>query len=126
MRGRGIGTLVLGTLAYLAPEQRAGSVATPASDRYALGLVARELLTGARPQTEATPAAKLDFGDALASVSKLQAQSGAVSEAFERGDMTDIAQVMIARQKASVAFEATLQVRNKLLGAYRDIMNMGM
>ena len=76
--------------------------------------------------TEATPAAKLDFGDALASVSKLQAQSGAVSEAFERGDLTDIAQVMIARQKASVAFEATLQVRNKLLGAYRDIMNMGM
>ena len=47
--------LVLGTLAYLAPEQRAGSVATPASDRYALGLVARELLTGARPQTEAPP-----------------------------------------------------------------------
>ena len=47
--------LVLGTLAYLAPEQRAGSVATPASDRYALGLVARELLTGGRPQTEATP-----------------------------------------------------------------------
>ena len=31
---------------------------------------------------------------------------------------------MLARQKASVGFEATLQVRNKLLGAYRDIMNM--
>lgn len=41
--------LVLGTLAYLAPEQRTGGTATPASDRYALGLVARELLTGARP-----------------------------------------------------------------------------
>ena len=67
-----------------------------------------------------------DFAQALASVSKLQGQAGAASEAFERGDMTDIAQVMIARQKASVAFEATLQVRNKLLGAYLDIMNMGM
>ena len=67
-----------------------------------------------------------DFAQALASVSKLQGQAGAASEAFERGDLTDIAQVMIARQKASVAFEATLQVRNKLLGAYRDIMNMGM
>ena len=54
----------------------------------------------------------------------MQDDAGAASEAFERGDMTDIAQVMIARQKAGVAFEATLQVRNKLLGAYRDIMNM--
>lgn len=66
-----------------------------------------------------------DFAEALASVSRIQQQAGDVSESFERGDMTDIAQVMIARQKASVAFEATLQVRNKLLGAYRDIMNMG-
>ena len=74
----------------------------------------------------AKPTNDPDFAQALASVSKLQGAAGAASEAFERGDMTDIAQVMIARQKASVAFEATLQVRNKLLGAYRDIMNMGM
>ena len=46
--------MVLGTIAYLAPEQRTGGVATPASDRYALGVVARELLTGARPGVEAT------------------------------------------------------------------------
>ncbi len=45
--------MVMGTMAYLAPEQRTGGVATPASDRYALGLVARELLTGARPGTAA-------------------------------------------------------------------------
>ena len=36
----------------------------------------------------------------------------------------DLAGVMIARQKASIAFEATLQVRNKLLGAYKDVMSM--
>lgn len=41
--------LVLGTIAYLSPEQRTGGAATPASDRYALGLVARQLLTGAKP-----------------------------------------------------------------------------
>ncbi|MCW3010762.1 MAG: serine/threonine protein kinase, partial [Solirubrobacterales bacterium] len=41
--------MVLGTIAYLAPEQRTGGIATPASDRYALGLVARQLLTGAKP-----------------------------------------------------------------------------
>jgi serine/threonine protein kinase len=40
---------VLGTAGYLSPEQARGERATPASDRYALGVVAFELLTGRRP-----------------------------------------------------------------------------
>jgi len=68
------------------------------------------------------------FGDALqsalAKVNEMQAQSGAATEAYERGETTDIAAVMLARQQASVGFEATLQVRNKLLSAYKDIMSM--
>ena len=40
---------VVGTAGYLSPEQARGERATPASDRYALGVVAFELLTGARP-----------------------------------------------------------------------------
>jgi tetratricopeptide (TPR) repeat protein len=43
-----VGTVV-GTAGYLAPEQARGETATPASDRYALAVVAFELLTGARP-----------------------------------------------------------------------------
>ena len=84
-----------------------------------------DALRGAAAAPEASATGRPDFAQALAQVSKVQKQAGDLSEAFERGDMTDIAQVMIARQKSSVAFEATLQVRNKLLGAYRDIMNMG-
>lgn len=68
------------------------------------------------------------FGDALRSainqVNESQAQSTTITEAYERGETTDIAAVMLARQQASIGFEATLQVRNRLLTAYRDIMSM--
>jgi flagellar hook-basal body complex protein FliE len=71
---------------------------------------------------------KVGFGDALQGalrqVNEMQAQSGAITEAYERGQTTDIAAVMLARQQASIGFEATLQVRNRLLSAYKDIMNM--
>ena len=69
-----------------------------------------------------------DFGaaisNALQQVNAQQQRATDVSEAYERGDTHDIVSVMIERQKASLGFETTLQVRNKLLSAYRDIMNM--
>lgn len=75
--------------------------------------------------SEASPSS---FGqtlnDAVRSVNAQQTKAGDLSAAYERGDTNDIVQVMLERQKASIGFEATLQVRNKLLSAYRDIMNM--
>lgn len=68
------------------------------------------------------------FGEAMKSaldqVNAMQDQANTMSEAYERGDVTDIASVMLSRQQASIGFEATLQVRNKLLSAYKDIMSM--
>ncbi|MHA6770055.1 flagellar hook-basal body complex protein FliE [Sphingobium ummariense] len=64
------------------------------------------------------------LNDALKQVNGLQNQAGEAAAAFERGETTDIAAVMLAKQQASVSFEATLQVRNKLLSAYKDIMSM--
>lgn len=61
---------------------------------------------------------------ALDQVNGLQSEASTAATAFERGETTDIAAVMLAKQKASVSFEATLQVRNKLLSAYKDIMSM--
>ncbi len=61
---------------------------------------------------------------ALNQVSDLQKKAGAISEAYEKGEVTDIAQVMLTRETANVGFQATLQVRNKLLSAYKDIMSM--
>ena len=69
-----------------------------------------------------------DFGaaisNALQQVNAQQNRASDLSESYERGDTHDIVSVMIERQKASLGFETTLQVRNKLLSAYRDIMNM--
>ncbi len=62
---------------------------------------------------------------ALDGVSASQNKAAALSDAYQRGEVTDVAKVMLARQEAGVAFEATLQVRNKLLSAYQDIMRMG-
>src|SRR3546814_200730 len=62
---------------------------------------------------------------ALDSVNAVQAKSDGISDAYQRGEVTEVAKVMLARQEAGVAFEATLQVRNKLLSAYQDIMRMG-
>ena len=56
---------VLGTAGYIAPEQARGERAIPASDRYGLGVVAFELLTGSRPFERETPTA-----EALAHVSE--------------------------------------------------------
>jgi flagellar hook-basal body complex protein FliE len=68
------------------------------------------------------------FGEAmrsaLAEVNSQQSQASQITEAYERGETTDIAAVMLARQQASIGFEATLQVRNRLLSAYKDIMSM--
>jgi flagellar hook-basal body complex protein FliE len=82
-------------------------------------------------ESAATPATApaAGFADtlsgALRNVSAVQQRSSDMQVAYERGEVTDIAQVMLARQEAGVAFEATLQVRNKLLTAYQEIMRMG-
>ncbi len=62
---------------------------------------------------------------ALDGVNASQTKAEALGDAYQRGDVTDVAKVMLARQEAGVAFEATLQVRNRLLSAYQDIMRMG-
>lgn len=61
---------------------------------------------------------------AITEVNAQQSKAGAITESYERGETTDIAAVMLQREQASVGFQATLQVRNKLLSAYKDIMSM--
>lgn len=83
---------------------------------------------GSDPAVIGNGPAPVSFGktmnDALQAVNAQQSKASDLSAAYERGDTHDIVSVMVERQKASLGFEATVQVRNKLLSAYRDIMNM--
>ena len=84
---------------------------------------------GAAGAAEAPAQAKpTSFADtletALSRVNDGQSEASRLSSAYERGETVDIAKVMLARQEASIGFEATLQVRNKILSAYKDIMSM--
>lgn len=69
------------------------------------------------------------FADALKSsldgVNQMQRQAQAMQEAFVLGDdKVSLSDTMIAMQKASISFQTAVQVRNKVVAAYNDIMNM--
>jgi len=77
---------VLGTAGYLSPEQASGERASPASDRYALGVVAFELLTGERPfaRESATAEAVAHTRDPVPPVCMPGRHSPAVDDVFRR------------------------------------------
>jgi len=61
----------------------------------------------------------------LNQVNKVQVEAEQLGKSFAMGDdSVSLSDVMIAGQKANISFQATVQVRNKLVSAYHDIMNM--
>ena len=81
------------------------------------------------PHVSEQGAPKADFSallkESLDEVSSLQDNSKQLSAAYEKGDANvDLPEVMIAGQKASLSFEAVVEVRNRVLNAYQEIMNM--
>lgn len=86
--------------------------------------------TSMRESVEAPRAAEVGFGDMLKQsinqVNDLQHQSQKLANDFERGDDVSLAELMIAKNKSSLAFSLTMEVRNKMVDAYKEIMNMHM
>lgn len=79
-------------------------------------------------RTEVNPSAS-EFanilGQALDNVNAMQQESRSLQTRFDMGDPNlSLVDVMVAKEKSSIAFEATVQVRNKLLESYKTIMNM--
>ncbi|WP_281648566.1 flagellar hook-basal body complex protein FliE [Parendozoicomonas sp. Alg238-R29] len=82
----------------------------------------------ARELSAAQPVEDSDFGDimkqVLNHVNSLQQDSSARMEAVETGASDDLLGAMIASQKASLSFQSLLQVRNKVVAAYEEVMRM--
>ncbi|EPJ3854441.1 flagellar hook-basal body complex protein FliE [Pseudomonas aeruginosa] len=77
------------------------------------------------PAEAGAPSFSEMLSQAVDKVNETQQASTAMANAFEVGQSgVDLTDVMIASQKASVSFQAMTQVRNKLVQAYQDIMQM--
>ncbi|MFM9438267.1 flagellar hook-basal body complex protein FliE [Janthinobacterium sp. CG_23.3] len=87
------------------------------------------VVVGAPALQAEAPASKVNFSDALKGA--IDAVNGAQHKAEDMGkkfalgdDSVNLSDVMITMQKASISFQASVQVRNKLVSAYHEIMNM--
>ena len=77
------------------------------------------------PQDVQGPSFTETLRGAIAGVNEAQQKSGALARAFELGEPgADLAKVMVASQQSQIAFRATVEVRNRLVQAYQDVMNM--
>jgi flagellar hook-basal body complex protein FliE len=84
--------------------------------------------TGKPAETQA-PAGGVDFAQVLQNsidqVNQTQSQAETLAANFDAGDgNANLHDVMIALQKANVSFQEMVQVRNKLVSAYHDVMNI--
>ncbi|KAF0814446.1 Flagellar hook-basal body complex protein FliE [Andreprevotia sp. IGB-42] len=82
--------------------------------------------TAAQPATDAQGQ---DFATVLKSsidqVNQMQQDAQAKQQAFQAGaPEADLQDVMVSLQKASLSFQTMVQVRNKLVSAYQEVMNM--
>jgi flagellar hook-basal body complex protein FliE len=64
------------------------------------------------------------LGKALTQVNELQLQADSLSQKLATGEITDAHTVTIAAEKAALALEMTIQIRNKVMEAYQEIMRM--
>ncbi|WLG97294.1 flagellar hook-basal body complex protein FliE [Pseudomonas sp. Z5-35] len=99
-------------------------------NRLMLDMRSMQMDAMAQPKSVAVPqVAGSSFSDMLGQavnkVNDTQQASNQLASAFEIGKSgVDLTDVMISSQKASVSFQALTQVRNKLVQAYQDIMQM--
>lgn len=77
------------------------------------------------PATTPTAGFENMLKQSVESVNTLQTQADDLKTAFERGDgQVSLTQVMVSLQKADVSFRSVVEVRNKMIDAYHEVMRM--
>ena len=76
-----------------------------------------------KPDSE-TRSFKDTIKEMLNDVNDLQRVSGNTTQQFLNGEISDVHQVMVAKEKAKIGLQLTLEIRNKILEGYREIMRM--
>lgn len=90
---------------------------------------AAEVAGGSKPAANTAEVSQADFGQLLRSavdqVNSVQQTADQLSQEFVRGNQNvELHDVMISLQKANVSFQSMIQVRNRLVSAYQEVMNM--
>ncbi len=88
-----------------------------------LGGLPEALASNGARKAASTPFASL-LTDAVGQVNSLESQARATVDGLMTGSGVDVHQAMIATQKADMAFELALAVRNKAVQAYQQVMGM--
>ncbi len=86
-------------------------------------------VTGTNMAQKTQSTTRVDFSEVLKSsinqVNQAQVKAEELGKSFAMGDdKVSLSDVMVAGQKANISLQATIQVRNRLVSAYQDIMNM--
>jgi flagellar hook-basal body complex protein FliE len=107
-------------LAQIRSLQAQTKISVPAAPQPTGGLVGAGGVAGAGGASFANV-----LKQGLAAVNATQQQAADVAARFERGEPgLELSQVMLEANKSQVAFRATVEVRNRLVNAYQEIMNM--
>lgn len=91
-------------------------------------IVTQMLPLNGLPQSNATSPGQVSFGEMLSSqlgkVEQAQSKADALTQQLVSGQKVELHEVMIATQEAKLMLEMTMQVRNKVVEAYKEMMNM--
>jgi flagellar hook-basal body complex protein FliE len=76
------------------------------------------------PSTGESPSFKDVLTDTIGEVQRLQTEADESIKRYVAGEVTDVTEAVLAVQKADVAFQSMMQVRNRIVAAYEEIMRM--
>ncbi len=107
---------------YQTQAKGVGSNANVGESAFAKALTSQSELT--KVNTAKTPSFIDSVKTMVDKVNEQDVKADALGEAYQRGEDVPLTDVVLSMQKASLSFEATLQVRNKVVKAYEEIMNM--